>query len=110
MFDNYSLGKRLVFLRQQFGFSQELLAEKAELSTEYISQLERGMKNPTVRSVQRLCDAFGIQLSDFFQENITIPDVLDTQIDAKLRTKSSREKEIILQQLELLEMYKGRKN
>lgn len=107
MFDNYSLGKRISTLRQHFELSQEKLAELSDLSTEYISQIERGVKNPTVRSVQKICNAFGIHLSDFFKEELATPDVLDSQIESKLKSKTSQEKEIILKQLELLEKYKS---
>ncbi|MBQ5969991.1 MAG: helix-turn-helix transcriptional regulator [Clostridia bacterium] len=107
MFDNYRLGNRVALLRQQANLSQEKLAELAELSTEYISQIERGMKNPTVRSVQKICDALGVRLSDFFREESSAPDFLDTQIEGKLRSKSGAEKEMILKQLDLLEQYKN---
>lgn len=107
MFDNYSLGNRVTALRQMAGFSQEKLAELAELSTEYVSQIERGMKSPTVRSIQKICNAVGVELSDFFAESFEYSDILDAQIKAKLKSKTSAEKAIILKQIELFEQYKS---
>lgn len=52
------------------GWSQEILAEKAELHHTYIGQLERGEKNATIESIYKVTTALDIPLSALF-ENIS---------------------------------------
>lgn len=65
MKDNYSIGDRVKELRTQNKLSQEQLALRAEITTAYLGQIERGEKNPTVVTVERICNALGISLSAF---------------------------------------------
>ena len=50
-------------LRQEKGLSQEELADKAGLHRTYISQIERGLKSPSLRSLDQIADALGVSLS-----------------------------------------------
>ncbi len=50
-------GKIIRIKRVESGLSQEQLAEKAELHRTYISQLERGIKSPTLKTIFRLSRA-----------------------------------------------------
>ena len=45
--------------RLNAGLTQEEVAARAKVSREYVSQLERGMKSPTVDVLLRLCRAIG---------------------------------------------------
>ena len=49
--------------RLQKGISQEELAGLAGLHRTYISQIERGLKSPSLRSLGQIADALGILLS-----------------------------------------------
>ena len=51
--------------RTGLGMSQELLAEKAEVSLRYVSLLERGGRQPTISTVASLCRALGVSMSEF---------------------------------------------
>ncbi|MEW5718956.1 MAG: helix-turn-helix transcriptional regulator, partial [Chloroflexota bacterium] len=42
--------------RESLGLSQEAFAEKCDLHRTYISQLERGLKSPTVRTLALIAD------------------------------------------------------
>jgi len=59
------LGLRLKELRVAKGLRQEDL-EKWEFSYRYYGKLERGAVNPTVETLAKLCDIFGVTLSDLF--------------------------------------------
>ncbi|MCF2620388.1 helix-turn-helix transcriptional regulator [Oscillibacter valericigenes] len=65
------LGERLRAYRTQRGWSQEELAERADLHTTYIGQLECGEKNATIESISKVAAALNISLSKLF-ENISL--------------------------------------
>ena len=50
-------GKEVVRLRKRLGISQEELAFRAEVHRTYISQLERGLKSPTLSVILKLSRA-----------------------------------------------------
>jgi transcriptional regulator with XRE-family HTH domain len=60
------LGKTVRHYRKQAEFSQEKLAEKAELSTVFISHVERGVENISVDALARIAKALGVSLRDLF--------------------------------------------
>ncbi len=47
-------------LRQESGWSQEEFAYKADLHRTYISDLERGTRNPSVLILEKLGKALGV--------------------------------------------------
>jgi len=54
------LGANLKRLRTAKGWSQEQFAFEAGIHRTYISDLERGARNPTISVVQRLADCLGV--------------------------------------------------
>ncbi|WP_089214156.1 helix-turn-helix domain-containing protein [Sphingopyxis indica] len=54
------LAKNLRLLRQEKGWSQEAFADEADLHRTYISDLERGARNPTITVVDKLANALGV--------------------------------------------------
>jgi transcriptional regulator with XRE-family HTH domain len=47
-------------LRHEKGWSQEAFADEAGLHRTYISDLERGARNPTITVVDKLAAALGV--------------------------------------------------
>jgi transcriptional regulator with XRE-family HTH domain len=62
------LGRVLADARRRAGLSQEALASRAKLHPTYISQLERGLKSPTVRVLFTIADACGTPASELLRE------------------------------------------
>lgn len=60
------VGHRIQSLRLERGWTQEQLAEYADLHVSYISTLEKGKKNPGIEVISRLSSAFQLTLSEFF--------------------------------------------
>ena len=56
------LGKRIREIRKSQGLSQERLAERAGISAQYVSNIERGKENPTLDLLLRLADALKVSL------------------------------------------------
>ena len=54
------LGKKVRQLRTAAGLSQEELAFSAGMKRSYLSDLERGTRNPTVRALGRIAAALDV--------------------------------------------------
>lgn len=65
------VGQRLRLRRQELGYSQELTSEKAGLHPTYIGQVERGEKNATIESIEKICIALDFPMEDLFNKIIT---------------------------------------
>ncbi|WP_414562864.1 MULTISPECIES: helix-turn-helix domain-containing protein [unclassified Anabaena] len=61
------LGLELQRHRTAKGWSQEYLAEVTGLHRTYISQLERGLKSPSIRVLSHITNALGMKMSEFLQ-------------------------------------------
>ena len=59
-------GNRLREIRQEQCFTQEELAHRAGLNRTYIGDIERGEKNLTLVSMEKLARALGVKMRDFF--------------------------------------------
>lgn len=57
---NLILGKRLRSLREGRGWSQEYCAEQCGLHRTYIGAVERGERNVTLDTVDKIASAFGM--------------------------------------------------
>lgn len=54
-----ALGRAVRRRRERLGLSQEQLSFDAELDRTYLSGVERGVRNPTVKTLVRLCKVLG---------------------------------------------------
>ncbi len=59
-------GKRVRELRKEMRLSQEELAERANLHHTYIGGVERGERNPSLKSIKKIADALGVELEALF--------------------------------------------
>jgi len=65
---NIILGKVLAERRKTASLSQEGLAFECELHPTYISQVERGLKSPTVRTLFKIAKALDVPASDVVKD------------------------------------------
>lgn len=54
-------GKELKRVREASGLSQEALALDADLDRSYLSKLERGIRQPTITVIFKLCDSLSYE-------------------------------------------------
>lgn len=52
--------------RETLDLTQEDLAEKAGLHRTYLSDVERGARNPSLESIERLAKGLGITIAELF--------------------------------------------
>lgn len=62
------LGEAIRAARRERGFSQEKLAEKADLSTVFISRIERGRESPSVDNLVKIAKALRLRVRDLIAE------------------------------------------
>ena len=81
-----NVGMRITELRTAFGLSQYALWKRTGIAQGSLSQYEAGLKTPGIDTLERICQGFGITLSDFFQED---------EINKQFISLSAQEMEII---------------
>lgn len=57
------LGKNVRSLREERGWSQEDYADRAGIHRTYVSDIERGRRNPTITVVEKLAQPFDVTAS-----------------------------------------------
>ena len=62
------LGRNVREARRRVGMSQEQLAFEAGMKRSYVSDLERGTRNPSVKAIGRLAVALGVEPPDLLRE------------------------------------------
>ena len=55
------LGKNVARLRKERGLSQEAFADHAGIHRTYVSDVERGARNPTIEVVAKIAKALGVK-------------------------------------------------
>ena len=63
------IGTKLKELRVQKGLTQEELADRAELSKGFISQVERDLTSPSIATLVDILQCLGSDLKYFFKED-----------------------------------------
>ena len=61
-------GEKIKEYRKQKGFSQEQLAEKANLHRTYIGMIERAEKNITLLNIEKIANALDVKITDLINQ------------------------------------------
>jgi transcriptional regulator with XRE-family HTH domain len=59
-----TVGRRVRSAREELGLTQDQLAERAGLHVSYVGQIERGLREPSLRSLAAVATALNLQLAD----------------------------------------------
>ncbi len=60
-------GNKIRELRKAKGLSQEDFADLCGFDRTYVSGIERGTRNPTLKALEVLANALGVSIEDLFQ-------------------------------------------
>ena len=108
------VGQRIRRYRMLRGLSQESLARLCDRHPTYIGQLERGEKSPTLDSINRVCQALQISLSQLFEKLSDEPtvrtDYIALQCYNMMCSKSSDEQKEMMNLILAIEHYKDSKD
>ena len=66
------IGKNIQKIRKSFGYTQEKLAEIADVPTRYISDVEQDRANPSYEVLIKICNHFNIGLDEVFSGYLKI--------------------------------------
>ena len=61
-------GSKVRVERKKLGLSQEALAARAGDHRTYIGMIERAEKNITLENIEKICNALGLSIGDFFKD------------------------------------------
>ncbi len=67
------IGKRLRELRHSKGLSQEKFSFECGLDRTYIASIEQGRRNVSVINIEKISNALGLSITDFFNSEIFKP-------------------------------------
>lgn len=84
-----SIGTSLRNERKRKGFTLKQLAEKANLSISFLSEIERDITPPSIGTLKRISNALGINMASLFGE--PMGSTREPLVDTVLRKKSWRE-------------------
>ncbi|WP_003545307.1 helix-turn-helix domain-containing protein [Desulfotomaculum nigrificans] len=62
------IASRIIELRKNIGFNTNQLAKLANISYSTLYEVETGKKQPSVYTLEKICTALGITLSEFFSD------------------------------------------
>ena len=69
---------RITYFREMKGWSEYQLAEMSSIPQSTINSWSRTDSIPSLKSIERLCETFGITIAQFFSEETPI-DLTETQ-------------------------------
>lgn len=103
------IGQRIRNYRTQRKLSQEKLAEMSGCHPTYIGQLERGEKNATLESIEKIAVALNVPLSQLFEKlnGEDNSDSIPLKCYELLSAKSKSEQEQLYQILLEMDKYKN---
>ena len=60
------VGERIKRIRKEEGLSLELFALRCDMNAAYVGHIERGVQNPTLNTLERICKGLDISVEDLF--------------------------------------------
>ena len=69
--DKLTLGKKLRQARQEKGYTQQVLAEKAGIGNVYLGEIERGLKMPSLNSFVRIIESLDLSADSILREELS---------------------------------------
>lgn len=63
---NELIGKRITQLRKRNDISQQKFAYEADIERSYLTHVEKGRKNISVNTLDKIIKALGVSVNEFF--------------------------------------------
>jgi transcriptional regulator with XRE-family HTH domain len=95
--------RNLKFFRNQRQLSQAQLAEKANISITFLSNIERGKMFPKVETLSRITESLDVEVQELFQSDL----VSDNYVKMMNRLAEDMTKKVNLTMSEIFKLYLG---
>ena len=69
------VGERIRKIRKEEGLSLELFALRCDMNVAYVGHIERGVQNPTLNTLERICKGLDISVEDLFMDKSATVDM-----------------------------------
>jgi len=94
------VGKRIRQERRRLKLTQEELAEKADISANFLGHIERGTKRPTLNTLKKIADVLQIPMGALFatEKTYKLPkeDLFIKRFMSLVKDKKGEERELVL--------------
>lgn len=91
--DKLTMGDRIKEIRKQRGLTQEQLAEALDISVEYVSQIERGMKIPSMQIFIKLVEVLDVSADYLLRDIVSTRSLYgDKQIASKFERLTPKQR------------------
>ncbi len=101
-----TIGKRIRQERRRLKLTQEELAERADITANFLGHIERGTKRPTLNTLMKIADVLQVSMGPLFVSETTykLPteDLFVKRFMSLVRDKKREEKELILRVAEMV--------
>ena len=106
MLDYIALGKRIKNYRMKINMTQAQVAEKLNVSSNYISQIERGIAKISLNRLQEIAECINTPMQYLVADiSVNNQQYLMPEITDKLSALSPTNKQFILEVTELIKKY-----
>lgn len=102
---NRAMGKRVRMIREEFGWTQELLAERIDISSVHLSRLENGKVTPRVDILIRLSKEMHVTVDDLLFGKCSLHHRNLCILEHKLQKLTESEKRFVIRVFGLICQY-----
>ena len=100
-------GKQIQLLRKQKGLTQAELAEAIDSSQKYISEVENGHKEPSLKFYMKIANFFEVSLDSIFQYDLVNQNNIYINATVmKMQNMSETEQRHIVEYIDLFSNYR----
>ena len=91
--NRHTMGERLKEIRKKRSLTQEQLSEKVDVSLEYISQIERGLKMPSMQVFIKLVEVLDVSADYLLRDTVSTRNLYgDIQIGRTLERLTPKQR------------------
>ena len=97
-----AIGKNLKNARSSKGYTQEQMAEQLNVSSKFISMIERGCSGLSITNLTNICKILDIEPNSLFNGVLNYTDSKDEYITNALSTLANGDKEFLMSVIEYI--------